>query len=176
MKRHPFAVLGIAAILVVPRAQAAEAAMATEAAASAPASRPAVDCDRPKTAPQKARHVRRASPHVDPAPASCPVRSYEMTVTRQPAAVVPAMPVNGGDTCMGGPIDGRALRDDHCERLRSAALLWNFGQRDAALAMLCQDPQMRAALDRSGTACGVRAGTGADAERAPAAELRASGQ
>jgi hypothetical protein len=37
--------------------------------------------------------------------------------------------------------------------LKNSMLLWNMGKQEAAIALLCQNPKLREALEMSGTEC-----------------------
>ncbi len=78
------------------------------------------------------------------------------------------MPPNvvGGNPCAVGASGGIALpgigvalggtwADRACERRQQAALLFNMGQQNVALALLCQDDNVRAAMKVGGKPCAV---------------------
>lgn len=72
--------------------------------------------------------------------------------------------VSSNDTCMGsasaggsgpgfGLSFGTTYIDESCVRLKYAREAWNMGLRAAAVAMLCNQPEMRAALEVTGYPC-----------------------
>lgn len=91
--------------------------------------------------------------HGDQAPPRAPVAS----------AIAPAL-TSGADTCMGsttvgaqgvgvGLSFGNTWTDDNCVMLKNSTMLWNMNKPDAAIALLCTNPQIRKALEVSGTEC-----------------------
>lgn len=68
------------------------------------------------------------------------------------------------DTCMGstsggangagfGISVGSTWTDEHCKRLKMSRELWNKGMKAASLAIDCMDPNVRDALEMTGTKC-----------------------
>jgi len=79
------------------------------------------------------------------------------------SAIAPAL-TSGSDTCMGsssigaqgvglGMSFGSTWTDDNCVMLKNSTMLWNIGKPEAAIALLCGNPQIRKALEASGTEC-----------------------
>jgi hypothetical protein len=79
------------------------------------------------------------------------------------SAIAPSL-VSGADTCMGstslgaqgvglGVSVGKTFTDDNCVMLKNSTMLWNMGKADAAIALLCTNPQIRKAMEQSGTEC-----------------------
>ena len=87
------------------------------------------------------------------------------TVHNVPEVIAPN--IVGGNPCAVGMSGGVAVAgfgitgggtwaDRACERRQQAALLYNIGQHDASIALLCQDDHVRAAMYSVGQACGTR--------------------
>lgn len=79
------------------------------------------------------------------------------------SAIAPSL-VSGADTCMGsttvgaqgvgvGFSFGNTWTDDNCVMLKNSTILWNMGKADAAVALLCNNVQVRKALEQAGTPC-----------------------
>jgi hypothetical protein len=73
---------------------------------------------------------------------------------------------SANDTCMGsssgtvaGPGIGLAFGttwvDNNCKMLKNSRELWNMGMKSAAIALLCKDPDNRAALEITGYKCPI---------------------
>jgi hypothetical protein len=88
------------------------------------------------------------------------------TVQNVPSVNAPNL-TSGLDTCMGstsgsfniaglGFGGGTTFVDDNCKRLKLARELWNFGMKAGAIAMLCNDDEVRQALADTGFACPAR--------------------
>ena len=111
------------------------------------------DCiDKPATV-QKARKQRPAVRAVRVA-ASAPVPAPVVTVVVPPAAP----PVIGNCVNLASSHSGTlgmAWTDWQCVTMQKARVLQSLGKRDAAVALLCSDPQMRDALSSAGTECDV---------------------
>jgi hypothetical protein len=151
MNRLSLVSLTVACLVQMSSASAAGtgAAAPNEAVAAS-----AVDClplQPPRGRHHRIRHVRsvvQLQPVKDvPAPAT-------------PAVLPPPAFLSTGNERCFGSIDGKALRDDGCERRRDATLLWNMGKYEAAVAVLCDDPKLRLALERAGSACQAPAPAG----------------
>lgn len=68
-----------------------------------------------------------------------------------------AVGVSGGVAVAGfGLTGGGTWADRACERRQEAALLYNIGQHEASIALLCQDDHVREAMTAVGQACGTR--------------------
>ena len=85
------------------------------------------------------------------------------TTVRNVPEIVPA-PIGGSNPCLvglaaggAGPGIGVTLSWGHadagCERRNESAVLFNEGQKDAAVELLCDDEHVRAAMLRSGHPC-----------------------
>ena len=48
---------------------------------------------------------------------------------------------------------GAAWTNWNCVQLKKSEYLWKVGQREAAVSMLCNDKEMREALQRTGSGC-----------------------
>ena len=125
------------------------------AAFTAHAAEPQKDCpDKPATV-QKKRPAHRAPARVvQPARVHvvAPVPTVTVLMPPAPQAVAPA------GTCVNvtsGRSDSLSMAwtDWQCVTMQKARLLQSLGKADAAVALLCSDPQMREALSGSGTAC-----------------------
>jgi hypothetical protein len=90
----------------------------------------------------------------------------DYTVKNVPSVNAPNL-TSGLDTCMGstsgsfniaglGFGGGTTFVDDNCKRLKLARELWNFGMKAGAIAMLCNDDEVRQALADTGFACPAR--------------------
>ncbi len=88
--------------------------------------------------------------------------SGSYTVRNVPELIAPS--VVGGNPCAVGISGGVAVSgfgitaggtwaDRQCERRQEAALLYNIGQKDASVALLCQDDSVRTAINATGQAC-----------------------
>lgn len=65
-----------------------------------------------------------------------------------------AVGISGGLAVSGfGITGGGTWADRQCERRQEAALLFNIGQKQAAVALLCQDDHVRDAIIASGATC-----------------------
>lgn len=71
---------------------------------------------------------------------------------------------SSNDTCHGSVTGGVSLPgigigagstyiDENCKRLKNARELWNYGMRAAALALMCNDPENKEALEVTGYKC-----------------------
>lgn len=131
MNRHSPILLALACLLAAPAAHA-------------------VDCDCEKKPPvvrkkpKKVQRVKVAAPALPPVAAPAP----------PPPNVVAVNLSAGTDNCIGS-IDPRSngLTDWNCVLLRKSAALANVGKPEAAVALLCADQNMRAALEQTGTSC-----------------------
>jgi hypothetical protein len=88
--------------------------------------------------------------------------SGSYTVRNVPEVIAPS--IVGGNPCTVGISGGVGVSgfgftaggtwaDRQCERRQEAALLYNIGQHDASVALLCQDDSVRAAINSTGQAC-----------------------
>jgi hypothetical protein len=88
------------------------------------------------------------------------------TVKNVPSVNGPNL-TSGLDTCMGstsgsfniagiGFGGGTTFVDDNCKRLKLARELWNFGMKAGAIALLCNDEEVRQALLDTGFTCPVK--------------------
>jgi hypothetical protein len=89
--------------------------------------------------------------------------SGSQTVNNVPSVSGPAL-TTSNDTCMGstsGSVNiagigiggGGTWTDNNCKRLKNARELWNMGMKAAALALLCNDPENKEALEMTGYKC-----------------------
>jgi hypothetical protein len=71
---------------------------------------------------------------------------------------------SSNDACMGstsGSVSapgigigfGTTWTDENCKRLKNSRELWNMGMKAAALALLCRDPEIKAALEVTDHQC-----------------------
>jgi hypothetical protein len=103
-------------------------------------------------------------------------RSYsESTVkTPPPTAVAPAVTSINNDVCAvvaSGAVQtqifgismGGTLRDMNCERIKLSKNLFDMGMKVAAVATLCQDERVFAAMSAAGTPCPIDGKIGAQA-------------
>ena len=95
----------------------------------------------------------------------------ESTTTIQGSTTIRNVPAMGttllttsNDTCMGstsgsvvvagfGIGGGSTYVDTDCRRIKNARELWNMGMKKASLALMCNDPENRVALEVTGYAC-----------------------
>jgi hypothetical protein len=106
-------------------------------------------------------------------------RSYsESTSTVKsppPTAVAPAVTTINNDVCAvvaSGAVQtqifgfsmGGTMRDMNCERIKLAKNLFDMGMKVAAVATLCQDERVFAAMNAAGTPCPVDGKIGAQAK------------
>lgn len=86
-----------------------------------------------------------------------------VTVRNTPDVNGPAL-VSSNDTCMGstsGAISapgfgvslGKTYNDTNCVMLKNSRELWNMGMKAAALALMCNDVNNKAALEVTGFIC-----------------------
>ena len=92
------------------------------------------------------------------------------TIRNTPSVSGPML-TTSNDTCMGstsgsfniaglGLGGGSTYVDENCKRLKNSRELWNMGMKAASLALMCNDPANREALEVTGFACPVRATPG----------------
>lgn len=85
------------------------------------------------------------------------------TIKNTPSMMGPNL-TTSNDTCMGsssgaisapgiGVALGSTWTDTNCVRLKNARELWNMGMRAASVAMLCNDAEIRSALEVTGYKC-----------------------
>ena len=103
-------------------------------------------------------------------------RSVSETTLKQPppTAVAPAVTTINNDVCAvvaSGAVQtqifgismGGTMRDMNCERIKLAKNLFDMGMKVAAVATLCQDERVFAAMMAAGTPCPVEGKIGAQA-------------
>lgn len=92
-----------------------------------------------------------------------------------PSAISPTITVINNDLCtvgVSGAVQtqilgisgGSTVRDMNCERLKLAKNLFDMGMKVAAVATLCQDERVFAAMNNAGTPCPVDGKIGAEAK------------
>jgi hypothetical protein len=92
-----------------------------------------------------------------------------------PTAVAPAVTSINNDVCAvvaSGAVQtqifgfsmGGTMRDMNCERIKLAKNLFDMGMKVAAVATLCQDERVFAAMNAAGTPCPVEGKIGAQAK------------
>ena len=109
---------------------------------------------------------------------SSTVSSGTTTVDRTPStASAPSVVVNNQDVCsfaatgaiqtqIFGLAGGTAIRDLNCERMKLSTRLFRMGMKVGAVAMLCQDSRVFAAMENAGTPCPFLGLIGSDAAKA----------
>ena len=91
--------------------------------------------------------------------------SGAQTIRNVPSVSGPTI-TSSNDTCMGsasgsanapgfGISLGKTYTDDNCVMLKNAREMWNMGMRAAAMALMCNDPKNKAALEVTGFKCPV---------------------
>jgi hypothetical protein len=103
-------------------------------------------------------------------------RSVSETTLKQPppTAVAPAVTTINNDVCAvvaSGAVQtqifgismGGTMRDMNCERIKLSKNLFDMGMKVAAVATLCQDERVFAAMMAAGTPCPVEGKIGAQA-------------
>jgi hypothetical protein len=92
-----------------------------------------------------------------------------------PSAISPSMNILNNDVCttgVSGAVQtqilgisaGSTVRDLNCERLKLSKTLFDMGMKVAAVATLCQDDRVFAAMMNAGTPCPVDGKIGAEAK------------
>lgn len=92
-----------------------------------------------------------------------------------PSAISPTVTVINNDLCtvgVSGAVQtqilgisgGSTVRDMNCERIKLAKNLFDMGMKVAAVATLCQDERVFAAMSNAGTPCPVDGKIGAEAQ------------
>ena len=92
-----------------------------------------------------------------------------------PSAISPTITVINNDLCtvgVSGSVQtqilgisgGSTIRDMNCERIKLAKNLFDMGMKVAAVATLCQDERVFAAMNNAGTPCPVDGKIGAEAQ------------
>jgi hypothetical protein len=92
-----------------------------------------------------------------------------------PSAISPTVTVINNDLCtvgVSGAVQtqilgisgGSTVRDMNCERIKLAKNLFDMGMKVAAVATLCQDERVFAAMNNAGTPCPVDGKIGAEAQ------------
>ena len=90
--------------------------------------------------------------------------SPDTRVTTAPTVVAPGLAAAGVETCLGSASGGISLMgggftfgstmvDDGCTIRLLARQLFNFGFHKAAVALMCQDERVAAAMEAAGTPC-----------------------
>jgi len=104
------------------------------------------------------------------------VNQNETTVkSPPPSAISPSMNILNNDLCtvgIAGAVQtqilgisaGSTIRDMNCERLKLSKTLFDMGMKVAAVATLCQDERVFAAMNNAGTPCPVDGKIGAEAK------------
>jgi hypothetical protein len=107
--------------------------------------------------------------------------SVQQNYKRNPVSSAFSAPLAvGSESCMGsssaggqgvgfGLSVGTTWHDAKCDRRHDAVTLHNLGKHDAAVALLCQDADISAAMESAGTPC-----PGVSAKLAPASGSQAS--
>jgi len=91
-----------------------------------------------------------------------------------PTANAPSFSANSQDVCATGASvgmqtfglglsGGKTFRDMNCERLKLAKVLYDFGMKVAAVAILCQDERVFESMISAGTVCPIDGKIGAEA-------------
>ena len=86
------------------------------------------------------------------------------TTIRNVPAMGTTLLTTSNDTCMGstsgsvvvagfGIGGGSTYVDTDCRRIKNARELWNMGMKSASLALMCNDPENRIALEVTGFDC-----------------------
>jgi hypothetical protein len=92
-----------------------------------------------------------------------------------PSAISPTITVINNDLCtvgVSGAVQtqilgisgGSTVRDMNCERIKIAKNLFDMGMKVAAVATLCQDERVFAAMNNAGTPCPIDGKIGAEAQ------------
>lgn len=92
--------------------------------------------------------------------------SGSQTIKNTPSVNGPPL-TTSNDTCMGstsGSVNiagfgiggGSTWTDKNCTRLKNSRELWNMGMKAASLALMCNDPENRYALEVTGFTCPPR--------------------
>lgn len=93
-----------------------------------------------------------------------------------PSAISPGVTVINNDICtvgVSGAVQtqilglsgGGTVRDTNCERIKLAKNLYDMGMKVAAVATLCQDERVFAAMQNAGTPCPIDGKIGAEAQK-----------
>jgi len=93
-----------------------------------------------------------------------------------PSAIAPSITTINNDLCtvgVSGAVQtqilgisgGTTVRDLNCERLKLSKTLYDMGMKVAAVATLCQDERVFAAMMNAGTPCPVDGKIGAEAQK-----------
>jgi hypothetical protein len=101
--------------------------------------------------------------------------SKQTVVSPPPTAVAPAVTTINNDVCAvvaSGAVQtqifgfsmGGTMRDMNCERIKLSKNLYDMGMKVAAVATLCQDERVFAAMLAAGTPCPVDGKIGAQAK------------
>lgn len=104
------------------------------------------------------------------------INQNETTVrSPPPSAISPGITIINNDLCtvgVSGAVQtqilgisgGSTVRDMNCERLKLAKNLYDMGMKVAAVATLCQDERVFAAMNNAGTPCPVDGKIGNEAK------------
>jgi hypothetical protein len=107
---------------------------------------------------------------------SSAINQNETTVkSPPPSAISPGITVINNDLCtvgVSGAVQtqilgisgGSTVRDMNCERIKLAKNLFDMGMKVAAVATLCQDERVFAAMNNAGTPCPVDGKIGSEAK------------
>ena len=93
-----------------------------------------------------------------------------------PSAFAPGINTSGVDVCsvgVSGGIQsfslgisgGKGVRDENCERIKLSRQLDAMGMKVAAVALLCQDERVFAAMENAGTPCPYKGKIGNEAKK-----------
>jgi hypothetical protein len=93
-----------------------------------------------------------------------------------PSAISPSMTILNNDVCttgVSGAVQtqilgisaGSTVRDLNCERLKLSKTLFDMGMKVAAVATLCQDDRVFAAMMNAGTPCPIDGKIGEEAKK-----------
>jgi hypothetical protein len=91
------------------------------------------------------------------------VAATTQTIKNTPSVSGPAL-TTSNDTCMGstsgslniaglGIGGGTSWVDENCKMLKNSRELWNMGMKAASMALMCNDPANREALELTGYVC-----------------------
>ena len=91
-----------------------------------------------------------------------------------PTASAPSFSAMSQDVCSSGASvgvqtfglgvsGGKHFRDEHCERIKLSKVLFDFGMKVGAVALLCQDERVFEAMIQAGTPCPIDGKIGKEA-------------
>jgi hypothetical protein len=151
MKRYRTVLFTLATLVAAPAALAASAAEAN-ANASCDCAALKAEVARAPTKPKRHRVVARKLAPVQPVAAPAPPAPPAASASAS-AAVNLATGTHDCVRSASGLSMGQVWTDHNCVRLTKSTTLWNLGKQEAALTLLCEDAEIRDALERSGTTC-----------------------